>query len=177
MVDIVSFLGITFVTWVNLITMTVPSLRAKATAEASLALAEINGWTAATRKKTRWNYSGDFFYERPISFRTLSDTVDAALSLLDERERGLQIELEEIKKQREEFQETLLLRPDPTKCHCELVSTVNHRNEWGGADYKVVCSRRTVFDINEGWLYSSSIPVYTTYYRSGGHATRHINHS
>ena len=144
--------------------------------EAELALEELNSWTSATRQTTPRNYSGDFFYKRPTAFETLSDTVSEGRRALNARECALHMELDKVKDQRNQLDKALLLRPDPEQCYCESLVTTNPTKEWGGADYKEVCTRQTVFNVDKGWVYSSATPVYTTYYRNGGHAIRHISH-
>ena len=148
----------------------------RATKENSLVLDEINAWPPAMLKTTVYNYSGDAIYNRSPAFATLDATVRAGHRLLDARELELQMELEKLQDERKQLDETLNVHPEPEHCYCEWVQTSNHHKDWGGADYKQVCSRQTIFNIREGWDYRSRIPLHTTFYQNGGHAIRHVKH-
>ena len=155
----------------------------RATEENSLVLAEINAWSPAVLKTTTYNYPGDAIYNRSPAFATLDATVraghhilDARHHILDARECELQMAREKLQDQRKQLDETLDVHPEPEHCYCEWVQTSNRHKDWGGADYKQVCSRQTIFNIREGWDYRSRIPLHTTFYQNGGHAIRHVKH-
>tara|TARA_B110000902_G_C13873016_1_gene423594 strand:+ start:10 stop:483 length:474 start_codon:yes stop_codon:yes gene_type:complete len=139
-----------------------------------LATEELNAWSAATRKATTWDYSGDYFYKRSAALMKLSKAVSAGQRYIDAQKLELQMELEKLNDQRKQLEETLLVHPEPAKCVTELVQS-NSREHY--ADFKVVCSMMTMFNVNKGWLYSSRTPIYTTWFRNGGHAIKHINHT
>ena len=148
----------------------------RATEENSIVLDEINAWSPAMLKATGDGDQGDAIYNRSPAFATLDATVRAGHRLLDARESELQMALEKLHDQRKQLDETLNVHPEPEHCYCEWVQSSNCHKEWGGADYKMVCSRQTIFNIQQGWDYRSQIPVHTTFYQNGGHAIRHIKH-
>ena len=146
----------------------------RATEENSLVLAEINAWSPAVLKASGYDWP-DVTTPSP-AFATLDATYRAGHRLLDAREWELQMALEKLQDQRKQLDETLDVHPEPEHCYCEWVQTSNRHKDWGGADYKQVCSRQTIFNIREGWDYRSRIPLHTTFYQNGGHAIRHVKH-
>ena len=66
-----------------------------------LATNEVNGWSAATRKETNYNFSGDYLWKRSNALVTLSVIVSE-----------LRMALEKLQDQRKQLNETLLIYPD-----------------------------------------------------------------
>jgi len=139
-----------------------------------LATNEVNGWSAATRKETTCNFSGDYLWKRSNALVTLSGIVSDGQRHIDAQERELRMALEKLQDQRKRLNETLLIYPEPAMCHTELVQSSSQEYD---ADFKEEWSRQTVFNVDEGWDYRSRIPVCTTWFRNGRHAIKHINHT
>lgn len=154
----------------------IETLLNRTTVEAAVALNETQSWSPETLKKTDWGYPENFFYERPASFKNLAETVRNGLSLIDEQQRELEKQVETLKNMKEQFNDALLIRPDPEHCRCELVQSHHREDEWGGDDYKHDRYQYIELNVNTGWIYTTKIKVKTTYYRHGDIVTRIVHH-